>query len=243
MEWLPMCEELEKAVGGRNWLDMMIGNKEWQLRDLGKEAREMAFEIEVFLLKLMDEEPSHRRVFGGDEGQRGSVNLADWEPMFILHCQREINEDLRLASEINALCARVIAIVDERENFNDELDMLAGRYVNVRMAMVPGMFWSLLGDSSVAVAELVANEVIDYEFACSFSRGRGVMELEELFFANNVDYLNSIPALFSLTFVISASHVKRIPCKGDVQLLIHVIVILKFLDIFCPNLEACGVLL
>ncbi|GJV59853.1 retrovirus-related pol polyprotein from transposon TNT 1-94 [Tanacetum coccineum] len=24
MEWLPMCEELEKAIGGRNWLDMMI---------------------------------------------------------------------------------------------------------------------------------------------------------------------------------------------------------------------------
>ncbi|GJV04345.1 copia protein [Tanacetum coccineum] len=24
MEWLPMCEKLKKAVGGRNWLDMMI---------------------------------------------------------------------------------------------------------------------------------------------------------------------------------------------------------------------------
>nr|GFA30356.1 hypothetical protein [Tanacetum cinerariifolium] len=24
MEWLPMCEKLEKAVGGRYWLDMMI---------------------------------------------------------------------------------------------------------------------------------------------------------------------------------------------------------------------------
>ncbi|GJS74062.1 cell division cycle 20.2, cofactor of APC complex-like protein [Tanacetum coccineum] len=35
------------------------GNMEWQLRELGKEAREMASEIEAFLLKLMDEEPSH----------------------------------------------------------------------------------------------------------------------------------------------------------------------------------------
>ncbi|GKC92299.1 hypothetical protein Tco_1157741 [Tanacetum coccineum] len=75
MEWLPMCEELEKAVGGRNWLDMMIVycrqfadehqdfalqvNREWQLRDLAKEAKEIAFEIESFLLKLMDEKPSH----------------------------------------------------------------------------------------------------------------------------------------------------------------------------------------
>ncbi|GJY89046.1 hypothetical protein Tco_0503674 [Tanacetum coccineum] len=24
MAWLPKCEELERAVGGRNWLDMMI---------------------------------------------------------------------------------------------------------------------------------------------------------------------------------------------------------------------------
>ncbi|GJV35888.1 hypothetical protein Tco_1408365 [Tanacetum coccineum] len=54
---------LEKMMGKE-------GNKEWQLRDLGKEAREMAFEIESFLLKLMDEEPSHRCVFGGDDGQR-----------------------------------------------------------------------------------------------------------------------------------------------------------------------------
>ncbi|GKC69966.1 hypothetical protein Tco_1115849, partial [Tanacetum coccineum] len=44
------------------------GNREWQLRELGKEAREMASEIEAFLLKLMD--PSHKRVFGIDVGQR-----------------------------------------------------------------------------------------------------------------------------------------------------------------------------
>ncbi|GKD43716.1 hypothetical protein Tco_1268361 [Tanacetum coccineum] len=47
------------------------GNKEWQLRDLEKEAREMAFEIESFLFKLMDAELSHKRVFYGDDGQRG----------------------------------------------------------------------------------------------------------------------------------------------------------------------------
>ncbi|GJS88034.1 hypothetical protein Tco_0770670 [Tanacetum coccineum] len=47
------------------------GNMEWKLRSLEKEAREMAFEIESFLFKLMDAEPSHRRVFGGDYGQRG----------------------------------------------------------------------------------------------------------------------------------------------------------------------------
>ncbi|GJS29778.1 hypothetical protein Tco_0490398 [Tanacetum coccineum] len=63
-----------------------------------------------------------------------SVNSPDWEPMFILRCQREITEDLRLAREINALCARVTAIVDERDNFVDELDILVGRSVPDKMA-------------------------------------------------------------------------------------------------------------
>ncbi|GJT65073.1 hypothetical protein Tco_1016553 [Tanacetum coccineum] len=46
----------------------------------------------------------------------------------------EISEDLRMAREINALCARATAIVDERESFVDELDMLAGRPVPGKMA-------------------------------------------------------------------------------------------------------------
>ncbi|GKC31634.1 hypothetical protein Tco_1038928 [Tanacetum coccineum] len=60
---------------------------------------------------------------------RISVNSPDWEPQFILRCHREICKDLRMAREINALCARVTAIVDERESFVDELDMLARRHV------------------------------------------------------------------------------------------------------------------
>ncbi|GJU70990.1 hypothetical protein Tco_1262395 [Tanacetum coccineum] len=47
---------------------------------------------------------------------------------------REINEDLRLSREINALCARLTAIVDERERFVDELDILVGRSVPEIMA-------------------------------------------------------------------------------------------------------------
>ncbi|GKF70713.1 hypothetical protein Tco_0203770 [Tanacetum coccineum] len=65
---------------------------------------------------------------------RISANSADWEPMFILRCRREINEDVALAREIYALCARLTGIVDERENFNDELDMLVGRFVQDKMA-------------------------------------------------------------------------------------------------------------
>nr|GEX26164.1 hypothetical protein [Tanacetum cinerariifolium] len=48
------------------------GSKEWLLCDLEMGVREMGFEIESFLLKLMDKEPYHRRVFGGDDGKRGA---------------------------------------------------------------------------------------------------------------------------------------------------------------------------
>ncbi|GKD13433.1 hypothetical protein Tco_1197840 [Tanacetum coccineum] len=64
---------------------------------------------------------------------RGSIISSDWEPMFILCYQREISEDLRLAREINALCACLISIVDERENFANGLDILVGRSVPDRM--------------------------------------------------------------------------------------------------------------
>ncbi|GJZ95870.1 hypothetical protein Tco_0668204 [Tanacetum coccineum] len=96
---------------------------------------------------------------------RGSINSPDWEPMFILRCQREISEDLRPAREINALCARLIAIVNERENFADELDILVGRSVPDKM------------------------DVIDYKLPCSFSCGRGKMDLEDMLFTDGVDYL------------------------------------------------------
>nr|GEZ09785.1 hypothetical protein [Tanacetum cinerariifolium] len=64
---------------------------------------------------------------------RRSFNSSDWGPMFILRCQREISKDLRLAREINELGARVTAIIDERENFVDELDILVGRSVSGKM--------------------------------------------------------------------------------------------------------------
>ncbi|GKC56619.1 hypothetical protein Tco_1084217 [Tanacetum coccineum] len=68
-----------------------------------------------------------------EELQR-TVNSSDWSVMFIHHCRREISKDLRLSREINALCARLTDIVDERERFVDELDRLVGRLVPERMA-------------------------------------------------------------------------------------------------------------
>ncbi|GKD49112.1 hypothetical protein Tco_1278088 [Tanacetum coccineum] len=65
---------------------------------------------------------------------RRSVNSSDWVPQFILRCHREISDDVRLGTEINALCARLTVIVDERANFVNELDMLEPEFVPVKMA-------------------------------------------------------------------------------------------------------------
>nr|GFA69098.1 hypothetical protein [Tanacetum cinerariifolium] len=63
-----------------------------------------------------------------------SVGKSDWDPQFIMRCRRKISEDLILAREINALCMRLTAIVDEREVFADTLGMLAGKHVPDKMA-------------------------------------------------------------------------------------------------------------
>ncbi|GJY08385.1 hypothetical protein Tco_0375439 [Tanacetum coccineum] len=49
------------------------------------------------------------------------------------YLDHSIAEDLRLAGEINALCAGLTAVIDERENFFDELNVLVGRSVPEKM--------------------------------------------------------------------------------------------------------------
>nr|GEV01328.1 hypothetical protein [Tanacetum cinerariifolium] len=64
---------------------------------------------------------------------RRSINSPKYEAMFIFYFRWEIREDLRLAGEINALCARLTPIIDERKNSVDELDVLVGRSVPDKM--------------------------------------------------------------------------------------------------------------
>ncbi|GKC47380.1 hypothetical protein Tco_1065102 [Tanacetum coccineum] len=42
---------------------------------------------------------------------------SDWEPQFILYCQRAMSEDVRLARQINALCDILTDVIDGREDF------------------------------------------------------------------------------------------------------------------------------
>ncbi|GJT20629.1 hypothetical protein Tco_0890566 [Tanacetum coccineum] len=64
---------------------------------------------------------------------RRAVNSSEWEDMFILYCRRAVSEDVRLAREINALCAGLTAVIKERKNFVDELDVLVDRFVPEKM--------------------------------------------------------------------------------------------------------------
>ncbi|GKG16612.1 hypothetical protein Tco_0361569, partial [Tanacetum coccineum] len=56
------------------------------------------------------------------------------EPQFILYCQRAMGEDQRLAWQINALCDTLTDVIERRENFVAELDMLVPKFVPGKMA-------------------------------------------------------------------------------------------------------------
>ncbi|GKC46842.1 hypothetical protein Tco_1064564 [Tanacetum coccineum] len=77
-----------------------------QLHNLEREAEERAVEKDRFVHKLFHD----------------------------IFVQKAISEDWRAAREINDLCARVTAIIKERESFVDELDVLAERHVPEMMA-------------------------------------------------------------------------------------------------------------
>ncbi|GKB17295.1 hypothetical protein Tco_0851218 [Tanacetum coccineum] len=53
--------------------------------------------------------------------------------MFILYCCRAIAKDLRLVRKISELCAGLTIVIEEREHFIDELDILVDRIVSEKM--------------------------------------------------------------------------------------------------------------
>ncbi|GKE41778.1 hypothetical protein Tco_1469062, partial [Tanacetum coccineum] len=65
---------------------------------------------------------------------RWSCCSKEWEDMFILYCRRAVAEDGSLTMEINRLCDRLTARIEEREYFIDELGTLADIFVLEKMA-------------------------------------------------------------------------------------------------------------
>ncbi|GJY33604.1 hypothetical protein Tco_0418073 [Tanacetum coccineum] len=67
------------------------------------------------------------------DGLRRSVNSTDWEPQFIYYCERSKLDDIRLATQINALCDTLTNVIDGRWSFVGELEMLIlGREFELR---------------------------------------------------------------------------------------------------------------
>nr|GFC08282.1 hypothetical protein [Tanacetum cinerariifolium] len=60
---------------------------------------------------------------------RRAINSLEWDDLFILYYHRAASEDLRLAREINGLCAGLIAVIEERKHFINELDILVHIFI------------------------------------------------------------------------------------------------------------------
>ena len=65
---------------------------------------------------------------------RRAVGTADWEPQFIVYCQRAIADDVRLARQINALCNTLTEVIESKESLVAELEMLGYKPVPGKMA-------------------------------------------------------------------------------------------------------------
>nr|GEW61264.1 hypothetical protein [Tanacetum cinerariifolium] len=149
---------LKERVGDWEWADMMalycqnVTEEDSEfVRRMGVllEEIEAAYNERVDFIKELEVVP----------GVDAAVKTAEF-----LNDALEITEDLRLAREINALYVCVTAIVDQREMFVDELDMLAGRHVPDKMAdfmkqWVPGVRVSSLMGSLVPLIGCAANIV------------------------------------------------------------------------------------
>nr|GEV40184.1 putative reverse transcriptase domain-containing protein [Tanacetum cinerariifolium] len=65
---------------------------------------------------------------------RSTSKSANWEPMFVLYCQRSAGEDYRLAREINKVAMEVNGVVMAKDQFIEEFDSLGTRRVPLKMA-------------------------------------------------------------------------------------------------------------
>ncbi|GJR36748.1 hypothetical protein Tco_1212432 [Tanacetum coccineum] len=121
------------------------GSREWQLRDLEKEAREMDFEIGIFLLKLMDEEPSHRRVLWKERvvgsGSYVALVICIWGFNYFVNIQDVIDGEFiscygaamskSTAEAHSALAGQIGNAAAEDRRFATQLNMLRREMANI----------------------------------------------------------------------------------------------------------------
>ncbi|GJU19740.1 hypothetical protein Tco_1153082 [Tanacetum coccineum] len=121
MTWLPKCKELERAVGGRNWLDMMIV----YFDEYAYEQREFTRRLNG-LIGEMNEACADRMAFVQELWSVAGESV---------HAKtvREIVDKEGLAWQINALCDTLTTVIDGRWAFIEELEMLAYKFVPGKM--------------------------------------------------------------------------------------------------------------
>nr|GEV19895.1 hypothetical protein [Tanacetum cinerariifolium] len=157
----PKCEELERAVGGRNWLDMMIvyfdeyayEQREFtrRLNGLIGEMNDACVDRMTFVQELRsvvgESVPAKTAVFleqminkeGSRECQLADlVNEGREEPQFIYYCERSKLDDIRLARQINALCDTLTTVIDGIWPFITELEMSLMRNIDDQMYLKKG---------------------------------------------------------------------------------------------------------
>nr|GEV22602.1 hypothetical protein [Tanacetum cinerariifolium] len=123
-----LVEAALKYVHGSGFLGV-FGNSSRNLLSTAKLVLDLIWSIE-FRIAYDNRSMSRCLILGFGIGDAAHIQ----EPQFILRCNREKLEDVTLARDINALCMCVSAIVDERVNFVNELDMLEPKLVSRKMA-------------------------------------------------------------------------------------------------------------
>nr|GEU72137.1 leucine-rich repeat protein [Tanacetum cinerariifolium] len=189
MTSLTKCAALKERVGDWDWADMMV----LYCRNAADEDSEFARRMGVLLEEK--EAAYNERVYFIKELELCRVSMRrkeDRDKSFTLKACRfflwEITKDLRVAREINALCARVTAIVDQREMFVDELDMLAGRHVPDKMAdfMKQVQVEPIANIVPVPMILMSSSTNSPAPFFC----GRGESDMKDMFFTEDVYYFN-----------------------------------------------------
>nr|GEU88818.1 UBN2 domain-containing protein [Tanacetum cinerariifolium] len=141
--------------------------------------------------------------------------------------------DLRLAREINALCARLTDVIDERENFIYELNVLVGSFVPEKMAEFMKEIQEFI---------ITNDETIDCAFAIFNTIITSLKALDESFSSRNHvrKFLRALPTKWhpKITAIEESKDLSTLPLDELIDnLKLYKVVLEKDLEIFKSKKE------
>nr|GEU98842.1 hypothetical protein [Tanacetum cinerariifolium] len=143
MTWLPKCDELQRVVGGRNWLDMMIvyfDEYAYEQRELTHRLNGLIGEINEACVDRMDFVQELRSVADESVPAKTVVFLEEmmnkegskeWQ---LADLVRKCREMVRKIEFFLGKLMRNAKVIDERWAFIGKLKMLAYKFVPGKMA-------------------------------------------------------------------------------------------------------------